>query len=207
MNTTETQSGSSLQRVVRGHCVASCYLGDCQEMLPMECDAIICDPPYPDYHAEAYGYTDGLLEPLRELKCRQLIFWTAKADFPLDYTAIHIWDKKIGTGSQYERIFERNGQAHYKVFSATSPNNIVRASMVRDVVTGHPSQKPIGLMLLLLSWSGIKGTVLDPWMGSGSTGLACLRAGLNFVGIEKNPEHFATAVARLEREANQGVLL
>ena len=50
-------------------------------------------------------------------------------------------------------------------------------------------------------------TVLDPWMGSGSTGLACLMTGRNFVGIEKNPTHYATAVRRIEAEANQGVLL
>ena len=52
----------SLQRVVMGHIVATLILGDCQEMLPMTCDAIVCDPPYPDYHAEAYGYADGLAE-------------------------------------------------------------------------------------------------------------------------------------------------
>ena len=49
--------------------------------------------------------------------------------------------------------------------------------------------------------------MLDPYMGSGTTGIACLRTGRNFVGIEKDPKHFATAVARLEREANQGALL
>jgi DNA modification methylase len=50
-------------------------------------------------------------------------------------------------------------------------------------------------------------TVLDPYMGSGTTGIACLRTGRNFIGIEKDPDYFAIAVARLEREANQGALL
>jgi DNA modification methylase len=53
----------------------------------------------------------------------------------------------------------------------------------------------------------IASTVLDPYMGSGTTGISCLRTGRNFIGIEKDPKHFATAVARLEREANQGALL
>jgi DNA modification methylase len=44
-------------------------------------------------------------------------------------------------------------------------------------------------------------------MGSGTTGIACLRTDRNFIGIEKDPKHFATAVARLEREINQGALL
>ena len=53
----------------------------------------------------------------------------------------------------------------------------------------------------------IGATVLDPYMGSGTTGIACLRTNRNFVGIEKDPEHFKTACARLEAECNQGALL
>jgi len=53
----------------------------------------------------------------------------------------------------------------------------------------------------------IGATVLDPYMGSGTTGIACLRTGRNFVGIETDPEYFAAAVSRLEREINQGALL
>ena len=197
-----------LQRFVRGHLSATLYLGDCQEMLPMVCDAVVTDPPYPDYHAEAYGYEDGLLESLRLIECRQLIFWTAKVDFPLDYSAIHIWDKWIGSGSQYERIFERNGGKEYKVFKYAAVGNPFRAQIARDIHANHPSQKPIQLMRKLISEYTKPGdTVLDPWMGSGSTGLACMMTGRNFVGIEKNPTHYATACSRLEREANQGVLL
>ena len=50
-------------------------------------------------------------------------------------------------------------------------------------------------------------TVLDPYMGSGTTGLACLRTNRNFIGIERDAEHFKTACARLERECKQGALL
>lgn len=50
-------------------------------------------------------------------------------------------------------------------------------------------------------------TVLDPYMGSGSTGIACLRTNRNFIGVEKDPNHFKAACARLEREINQGALL
>lgn len=73
----------------------------------------------------------------------------------------------------------------------------------------HPTQKPVPLMAWCMEQAGVPigATVLDPYMGSGTTGIACLRTGRNFVGIEKDPKHFAVAVARLEREANQGVLL
>ena len=73
----------------------------------------------------------------------------------------------------------------------------------------HPTQKPVALMAWCMERAKVPegATVLDPYMGSGTTGIACLRTGRNFVGIEKDPKHFATAVARLEREANQGALL
>ena len=42
-----------------------------------------------------------------------------------------------------------------------------------------------------------QGTILDPWMGSGSTGIAALQEGFNFIGIELDPHHFQTALARI----------
>jgi DNA modification methylase len=49
-------------------------------------------------------------------------------------------------------------------------------------------------------------TVLDPYMGSGTTGIACIRTGRKFIGIEIDAGHFATARARLENELRQGLL-
>jgi DNA modification methylase len=73
----------------------------------------------------------------------------------------------------------------------------------------HPTQKPVAVMEWAMKRAKVPldATVLDPYMGSGTTGIACLRTGRNFVGIEKDPKYFAIAVARLEREANQGALL
>ena len=44
--------------------------------------------------------------------------------------------------------------------------------------------------------------VFDPYMGSGSTGIACVQTGKRFIGIEKDPEHFATAVKRIDAALN-----
>ena len=55
----------------------------------------------------------------------QFIFWTSKEPFILDYTAIHIWDKKTGCGSEYERIFERNGNKNFKVFRGECHRNFL----------------------------------------------------------------------------------
>ena len=93
------------------------YNEDCLETMKRipdgTIDLILTDPPYPDYLVDEYQYKDGILDFLTGINCRQIIFWSAKAPFPLDYTAIHIWDKKVPT-TPYERIFERNGKTHYK---------------------------------------------------------------------------------------------
>ena len=49
-------------------------------------------------------------------------------------------------------------------------------------------------------------TVLDPYMGSGTTGVACIRTGRKFIGVEIDPAHFETARKRLEAELAQGTL-
>ncbi len=66
----------------------------------------------------------------------------------------------------------------------------------------HPNQKPVALMAFVLEQIGAKlgDTILDPFMGSGSTGVASVRAGMRFVGIELDPGHFETALRRLSAE-------
>lgn len=72
----------------------------------------------------------------------------------------------------------------------------------------HPCQKPIGLMEWCMEKAKVPpgATVCDPYMGSGTTGIACIRTGRKFIGIEKSPAHFATAVERIKRELAQGDL-
>ena len=68
----------------------------------------------------------------------------------------------------------------------------------KDHSWDHPSQKPIRLMVELVERITEKGdTVLDPFMGSGSTGAACQILGRRFIGIEKNDEYFNVAERRL----------
>ena len=72
----------------------------------------------------------------------------------------------------------------------------------------HPNQKPLALMEWVLKKAkvGKETLVIDPFMGSGSLGVACHRAGLRYLGVEIDPEHYATAKARLQRETAQGLL-
>ena len=176
------------------------YLGDCLEIMQTlgEVDAVITDPPYPDYYKDEYLYFDGILDPLIDLNCRQLVFWSAKVEFPLDYSAIHIWDKARGIGNQYERIFERNGKNLYKFFRGQKIHNSIDAVINKDVLTIHPSQKPIKLMSYLINeFTSENATILDPFMGSGTTGVACVQTGRNFIGIEIEPKYYEIAEKRI----------
>ena len=69
---------------------------------------------------------------------------------------------------------------------------------------GHPTPKPVKLMMeLVAAFTDPGETVLDPFCGSGTTGVACLRLGRKFVGIDHNPEYVSLSRRRLEAESNQ----
>jgi len=177
------------------------YHGDCREILPSlpKVDLVLTDPPYPDQHLE-YGSSD--IQFLNNIPCRQLIFWSPRASFPLDYTAIHVWDKKTGSACQYERIFERNGQGIYKVFRYYLINSTVAANMTGDLYTGHDSQKPFKLILNLLNeYEG--GTILDPFLGSGTTCYCAKKLGRKSIGIEIEEKYCEIAARRCQQSVMQ----
>jgi site-specific DNA-methyltransferase (adenine-specific)/modification methylase len=72
----------------------------------------------------------------------------------------------------------------------------------------HPTQKPAALMQWCLDIAKVKesAVVVDPYMGSGTTGVASVRRGCRFVGVERDPDHFAEAKARITNELAQGDL-
>jgi site-specific DNA-methyltransferase (adenine-specific) len=87
----------------------------------------------------------------------------------------------------------------------TLPGGYINGRLERGQRMGG---KPLGLMQALVrDYSRTGDTVLDPCMGAGTTGLACIMAGRNFIGIERDEATFQMAVERIQREANQGTLL
>jgi site-specific DNA-methyltransferase (adenine-specific) len=62
----------------------------------------------------------------------------------------------------------------------------------------HKNEKPVALMRRLVDWIEAE-TICDPFMGSGTTGVACVKSGRRFIGIEQDPHHFDTACRRIEQ--------
>ena len=177
------------------------YRGDCLEVMPKlpKVDAVVTDPPYPDCYTIEYSFNVDTIHELENINCRQLVFWTTKQDFPLSYTARHVWDKKTGCGSEYEFIYERNGHYNYKVVRQYLINSTVAASFNGEEWTGHKSQKPIKLMEWCLFYLPDATCILDPFMGSGTTGVASVHLDRAFIGIEKEPKYFEIAVERIRQ--------
>jgi DNA modification methylase len=73
----------------------------------------------------------------------------------------------------------------------------------QDEKAGHPTQKPIQLMQWCLGFIPGAKTVLDPFMGSGTTGVACVNLGRAFIGVELDPDYFDIACRRIAEAYKQ----
>jgi site-specific DNA-methyltransferase (adenine-specific) len=72
----------------------------------------------------------------------------------------------------------------------------------------HPTQKPVALLTeIVRDFSDSAATILDPFMGSGTTGVACMNLGRKFIGIEIEPKYFDIACERIENAQRQSSLL
>ena len=70
----------------------------------------------------------------------------------------------------------------------------------------HPTQKPLAVMSWCIEQAGNPQTILDPFMGSGTTGVAAIQLGRAFIGIEREPKYFDIACKRIEQAVAQGQL-
>ena len=68
----------------------------------------------------------------------------------------------------------------------------------------HPTQKPVGVMKWCLTFTPDAQTILDPFMGSGTTGVAAVQMGSKFIGIEREEKYFQIACKRIEDAQRQG---
>jgi DNA modification methylase len=191
---------------------ANLYLGDCLDVLPRlpHFDALISDPPYPNnagHFDESIPAARLLLEALPVSQA--IIFWSELEAAPscgLPLVAVHVWHRTNVNGRPYEPAY------HFARDGVKRRSDVINHAAVFDGVgpgcneyAGHPTQKPVALMeRLVLKTAGI---VLDPFMGSGSTGVACMRLGRAFIGVEKDPTYFEIACRRIDEAYRQAPLI
>ena len=117
-------------------------------------------------------------------------------------------NRNIGKGAeQYEEIYERNGNTTGLVFRHAVIDSVMNAQLNGDEYFNHPTQKPIKLIRkLIVRYTSPGDTILDPFMGSGTTGVACHLTGRNFIGIEIDETYFNIATRRIEDAQRQPLL-
>ncbi|HEY5893080.1 MAG TPA: site-specific DNA-methyltransferase [Chthoniobacterales bacterium] len=204
------------------------YLADCLDVLPLEADAVVSDPPYGmDWDPKTTRFSGGNNPGQRSAgrNDRSKVLNDDRAFDPspwLEYPAVvlfgcnHygqrlpvgttlVWLKRLDGGfgsflSDAELAWMKGGVGVYAKRDL-SMNGETATRM-------HPTQKPVALMAWCMDRAKVKAgaTVLDPYMGSGSTGIACIRTGRRFIGIERDEKHFANAVQRIRAELAQGSL-
>lgn len=210
-----------MSRVERiGDC--SLYLGDCREILPTlgSVDAVVTDPPYGIGEAAGknksrggmavakdYGNLDWdnepcpseIIEMMRAISAWQVIFGGNYFHLPPTSCWL-VWDKQnTGDFADCELAWTNLQKAVRRIYWRW--NGMIRKG---DDVREHPTQKPVGVMEWCIGHLPPACiTVLDPFMGSGTTGVACVKLGRAFIGIEREPSYFDIACRRIEEAYRQ----
>ncbi len=216
-----------IEPVVIGN--ATLYLGDCLEIIPSlkEFDCVITDPPYGiNYRSNHNSSRKGMyakwvrtenlpgiigddkpLDPtiILSLDVPTVIFGGHYCSLPSTRCLI-VWDKRDGIGP--------NNQADCETAwtNLDKPSRIIRhlwSGMLRAGEENisksyklHPHQKPVNVMRQIVEY--VEGSVpLDPYMGSGTTGVACMNLKRKFIGIEIDPTYFEIACERIENAQRQ----
>jgi site-specific DNA-methyltransferase (adenine-specific) len=134
-----------------------------------------------------------------------------QAEAPDKYVRGAFWDR-ISNAPQISGDRPAQGGEGIAIFHGRRKNmkwnGGGRAGLFRHLVERgnkeHPTQKPLSLFLELLSlFSYPEQTILDPFMGSGTTGVACVNLGRKFIGIEIEPKYFDIACRRIEEAYKQ----
>lgn len=189
--------------------------GDCRDVLPTlaRCDLLLTDPPYgigvdgrdvsTSSHGgrkpyEFKGWDAERPSLVRELisTCDNAIIWGGNYFVDQLYRSMGwlVWDKGQDIrSSDYELAFTTYERALRRLV-------LNRVALLKDGAV-HPTQKPVRLIEWCIDYAGPEvETILDPFLGSGTTAVAAMRKGRKFIGIERDAEYFDIAVKRIEAE-------
>jgi site-specific DNA-methyltransferase (adenine-specific)/modification methylase len=198
----------SAQRIEQLADGVTLYLGDCRDVLPTLglFDAVVTDPPYgigfaadPTKWQERAGHLPDT--------------WDDKTFSGLDDIIACGRAKIVWGGNYYELPRSRGWLAWFKPDSPPSMADFELAwtnldknarkithsiSATNPERVGHPTQKPVAVMLFCLDQLPPNTqSIIDPFMGSGTTGVAAVRRGKAFCGIEREPKYFEMAIRRI----------
>lgn len=163
-------------------------------------DAVITDPPYELENISCQFYSGALIA-----------FCKPENQFRISPTEYLFWVKTPSTknfsrscGRFVEMILVRRGdtfnQLHWSQMTGVYDDRLIYPPV-------HPYEKPITLIERLIRiYTNPGDTVFDPFMGSGTTGVACVQTGRNFIGIEIDPQYFAIAQKRIHAAEQQMVM-
>lgn len=151
----------------------------------------------------AHGGACCLFSDWRQLPCMtdalQAGGWVWRGIVPWDKVISRPMPNRFRAQCEYV-AWGTNGPRNFSTEGASYHDGIFRESPPNISERVHTTQKTVGLMENLVAIAPEGGTVLDPFMGSGTTGAACIRTGRKFVGIEKDSNYFDIARKRLESE-------
>lgn len=209
-------TGVKQARIIGGQVLLQ---GDCREILPKlgKVDAVVTDPPYGNGEAAGknrsrvhlatakdYGYSEWDSKPAHEAIAEavaaakwSVVFGGNYYDLPPTSCWL-IWDKLNGASdfADCEMAWTNLPKAVRRIQWLW--NGMLRAEKgVRE----HPTQKPVGVMKWCIEHlpAPHNQTILDPFMGSGTTLVACQRLGRNGIGIEIDEGYFDIACRRIEQ--------
>jgi len=205
---------------------ATLYLGDCLEILPTlpKVDAVITDPPYGiSFFRHGGGRGDWYrvksqkiagdnkpFDPAHLLTFPKVLLWGANhyCDKLPGSKSWLVWDKRCGMAQDDNADAElawTNLGKQLRVYRSVWRGAIRQGeeNIVNGVWKQHPAQKPVGLMKYCIEYAGMPKVILDPYMGSGTTGVAAHQMRCHFIGIEIDAEHFDTACERIENAQRQ----
>lgn len=192
------------------------FCADWRDVLPIACDAVVTDQPYGTGWIRGGGKKEGQFKRRKETADWD-VFDLAWMDHAPGVSAAFcpiqgVWEmcQRLATPCvlKYRKSNPAPFGAACEPIVSSRPLRPHAGPWEKEAYNGdnklHPCQKPVPLMAwLIVELTTVGDTVLDPFMGSGSTGIACIRTGRNFVGVEKDPAHFAAALARIQRELSQ----
>lgn len=192
------------------------YCGDCREILPTlgKVDAVVTDPPYGISYKSPSG--SGMtsrgnydiiagdtvnFDPTPFLHYPEVVLFGANhfANKLPNSARWLVWDKRAGmtsnNNSDCEMAWVKTGGSARLI---THLWNGMLKDSEKDQKRVHPTQKPVAVMEWILNQTTKAGqTVLDAYMGSGTTGVACFKMGRRFIGIEIDEKYYDISRKRL----------